>query len=160
MLLGGATTSITFFLTKLYVATPYMLNAYKEQREAEKEADLFSNWLAGEDGILKKNDLVDLMTRGELDQGKFLEKIQSFNEALISKDPPAGSTWEPRHIYTGAGVDRTEQLANIRKVVGGYEIDTSGDGTVDINLTDNPPELATENLKELMTKNVANPTVA
>lgn len=98
---------------------------------SETETKLFSNWLAGEDGILKKNDFADLMTGRELDPVKFSEQIQDFNDAINSKDLPDTYAWEPRHIYTGEGVEKTEQLVNIREVEGGYQIDSTGDGMPD-----------------------------
>ncbi len=98
---------------------------------SETETKLFSNWLAGEGGILKKNDFADLMTGRELDPVKFSEQIQDFNDAINSKDLPDTYAWEPRHIYTGEGVEKTEQLVNIREVEGGYQIDSTGDGMPD-----------------------------
>jgi len=94
----------------------------------EKEANLFSNWLAGEDGILKKNDFADLMTKKEFDETKFLEKVRVFNEIINSEEVPDTLAWEPRHIYIGDAGNRVEQLVNMRAVEGGYEIDTTGDG--------------------------------
>ena len=116
---------------------------------SETETKLFSNWLAGEDGILKKNDFADLMTGRELDPVKFSEQIQDFNDAINSKDLPDTYAWEPRHIYTGEGVEKTEQLVNIREVEGGYQIDSTGDGMPDQDVVHE--ELT---VKQMMTKEV------
>lgn len=116
---------------------------------SETETKFFTHWLGGEDGILKKNDFVDLMTDKKLDLDKFGDKIQSFNDAAASKELPSGYAWEPRHIHTGEGSDRIGKLVNMRKVEGGYQMDSKGDGVPDLKLVYKP-----EAVQEMMKRTI------
>jgi len=116
---------------------------------SETESKLFSNWLAGEDGILKKDDFEALMTENKIDPTKFSNQIEEFNNVLNSQEIPNTYAWQPRHIYTGEGAERTEQLVNIREVKGGYQIDSNGDGIPNDNTLYKEPDI-----KEMLSKEI------
>ncbi len=119
---------------------------------SDTETKLFSNWLAGEDGILKKNDFRHVITNKIIDPEKFSDEIQFFKEGYGgSEELPDTLTWEPRHIYTGEGADRIKQLVNIRAVEGGCQIDSTGDGMPDQDVVHQ--RLA---VKQMMSKEVIN----
>lgn len=94
---------------------------------------LFINWLAGKDGVLKKDDLGGLVAeKGKLNLEAFGAKLTAFEQLADSKYSP-GESWEPRILRNEKG---EKYLANVRfkpEIKGitslkPYEVDIDGDG--------------------------------
>jgi hypothetical protein len=100
----------------------------------EKEQAFFSQWLAGEDGVLKADDFKDFLSGEKLDNfnlEKFDESIEIWQEKAQSIELPQENIWEPKYIINEQG---EKQLVNIRAAEDGYQIDSVGNGEADGNI--------------------------
>ncbi|MDA2921890.1 hypothetical protein MYX07_01345, partial [Patescibacteria group bacterium AH-259-L07] len=89
------------------------------------EDKFFAQWMAGNDGVLKKSDFSDIMTDKQFDLPKFEQKIDEFKDLAHSPSHP-GTEWEPREVYDPAY--EKPYIVNMREVEGGYQIDMNADG--------------------------------
>jgi len=114
---------------------------------SEGESNIFTQWLAGEDKILDKNDFASLMENKQFNLDRFGESLDEFKDLANSDTLPKwGESWQPRSvIFPNIAGNPTSRIVNMRASVSVvseapgeatlgdvfYKIDINGDGKID-----------------------------
>ncbi|MDD4996410.1 MAG: hypothetical protein PHW15_03005 [Patescibacteria group bacterium] len=97
-----------------------------------EEADAFTRYLGGNDGVIKLDDMARFMPNGRFDSTRLQWAMQDFKQIIHSGKVPVSPEFTPRWVNlideTGK---RSSKLVNMRMINNNVELDLNNDGISD-----------------------------